>query len=172
MSVTESDGVERERLYLQRVIAVAGLVPVAAGLYGVLFGAGLTGDRISVSGDSHYRYLSGLLLGIGLLFWSCVPAVEQKSARIQILTMIVVLGGLGRLTGLALTGLPSLPMLGALAMELAVTPAVCLWAMRVAGKYRDPVRAERPPAPNAPAAGDPVPTAPASADSVPGILAP
>lgn len=126
------DSTERERRYLQRVVAVAGLVPVSAGLYGVLFGAGLTGDRMSVAGDSHYRYLSGLLLGTGLLFWSAIPGIEEKSGRVQVLTLVVVAGGLGRLVGLALTGLPSLAMLGALVMELAVTPLVCLWQMRVA----------------------------------------
>lgn len=130
------DRLERERALLQKVIALAGIVPVAAGLYGVLFGAGLTGDRLGVTGDSHYRYLSGLLLGIGLLFWSAIPHVEARTGRVQILTLVVVVGGLGRLTGLAMTGLPSFSMLFALGMELLVTPLVCLWQMRVARSYR------------------------------------
>lgn len=130
---------ERERRYLQRVVAVAGLVPVSAGLYGVLFGAGLTGEQgLSVSGDSHYRYLSGLLLGIGLLFWSSIPSIEEKTGRFQLLTIIVVLGGLGRLIGLGITGIPSLTMLGALVMELVVTPVVCLWQLRVSRAVAQP----------------------------------
>lgn len=132
------DKLERERRILQRVIAVGGLVPVTAGLYAIVFGAGLTGDRLGVSGDSHYRYLSGLLLGIGLLFWSTIPAIEEKTGRIQLLALIVICGGLGRLTGLLLTGLPSLSMVGALTMELLVTPLICLWQMRVARSYREP----------------------------------
>jgi hypothetical protein len=57
-------------------------------LFGVLFGPTLTGEaNISVSGDSHYRYLSGLLLGIGLLFWSCIPGIEAKTGRSQCLTL-------------------------------------------------------------------------------------
>lgn len=132
------DRLERERRILQRVIAVGALVPLTAGLYGILFGAGLTGDRLGVSGDSHYRYLSGLLFGIGLLFWSAIPAIEEKTGRVQLLTLIVVAGGLGRLAGLLLTGLPSLSMMGALLMELAVTPAICVWQMRVARSYREP----------------------------------
>lgn len=125
---------ERERRLLQRAVGIAGIVPVSAGLYGVLFGSVLTGDGgLGVSGDSHYRYLSGLLLGVGLLFWSCIPAIEEKTGRARLLTLVVVAGGLGRLAGLALSGIPSLPMLGALAMELVVTPALCLWQTRVAG---------------------------------------
>jgi hypothetical protein len=138
--IAVTDRLERERRILQRVVAIASLVPIAAGLYGVLFGAGLTGDRMSVSGDSHYRYLSGLLLGIGLLFWTAIPAVETKSGRVQLLTLVVVAGGLGRLAGLALTGLPSLSMFGALAMELVVTPLLCLWQLRIARAYREPAR--------------------------------
>ena len=128
---------ERERRYLQRVVAVAGLVPVGAGLTGVLLGARLTGDAVSVSADSHFRYLSGLLLGIGLIFWSTIPRIEARARLFRILTLIVVLGGLGRLLGLVLTGLPSLPMLGGLVMELAVTPLICAWQGRVAHRFAE-----------------------------------
>ena len=129
------DKVERERRLLQRVVALAGLVPVGGGLYGVLFGAGLTGDALPVTGDSHYRYLSGLLLGTGLLFWSAIPSIELKRGRFQLLTLVVIVGGLGRLAGLGLVGLPAPSMLLALGMELVVTPIVCLWQMRVSGLY-------------------------------------
>lgn len=126
-----------ERRLLQRVVAVAGLVPAAAGLYGVLFGAnGIGGGGLDVSADSHFRYLSGLLTGIGILFWSCVPGIEGKTRLFRFLTLVVMLGGLARLLGLALTGLPSATMLAALAMELAVTPLLCLWQMRVAALAR------------------------------------
>lgn len=126
---------ETERRALQRVVALAGLVPVLGGLYGVLFGqAGLGGSAFDVSTDSHFRYLSGLLLGIGLLFWSTIPGIETKTSLFRFLTMIVVLGGLARLLGLWLTGVPSLTMLAALGMELVVTPLLCLWQIRVANR--------------------------------------
>lgn len=129
-----------ERRLLQRVVAVAGLVPVLAGLYGVIFGAdgiGGTTATVNVSADSHFRYLSGLLTGIGLLFWFCVPGIEGKSRLFRFLTLVVVLGGLARLLGLYLTGLPSATMLAALGMELGVTPLLCLWQMRIARIARD-----------------------------------
>ncbi len=142
------DRVERERRLLQKVVGVAGGVPVAAGLFGVLFGPTLTGEaNISVSGDSHYRYLSGLLLGIGLLFWSSIPGIEAKTGRFQCLTLIVVAGGLARLAGLALTGIPSLAMLGALVMELLVTPVLCLWQARVARQHRPALSLTAEPSP-------------------------
>jgi predicted MFS family arabinose efflux permease len=129
----------RERRALQRTVAVAALIPVASGLYGVLFGIdGIgRGGLDNVSADSHFRYLSGLLMGVGILFWSCVPGIESKSRLFRFLTLVVVLGGLSRLLGLYLTGLPSLTMLTALAVELVVTPALCLWQMRVAARATD-----------------------------------
>src|SRR5919206_4639897 len=128
--------VEREKRLLQRVVAVGAIVPVAAGLFGVLFGFGLTGDRaMSVSADSHFRYLSGLLLGIGLCFWSTIPSIEEKTTFFRFLTLVVVLGGIARLLGLWLTGVPSLTMLAALFMELIVTPVLCLWQTRGANRY-------------------------------------
>jgi hypothetical protein len=127
----------RERQALQRAVAVVALVPVASGLYGVLTGVGSANGLVDVSADSHYRYLSGLHMGIGLLFWTCVPGIEAKTGLFRFLTLVVALGGLARLLGLALTGLPSATMLAALAVELVATPLLCLWQARVAGQSPD-----------------------------------
>ena len=131
------NGMERERRYLQRAVAVLALVPVSAGLFGVLFGPALTGDQVSVSADSHFRYLSGLLLAIGILFWSTTPAIEEKTGRFRLLALVVFIGGLGRLLGLLLTGIPSLYMLTGLALELVITPIMVLWQTRVANAYAE-----------------------------------
>jgi hypothetical protein len=117
---------------LQIAVAIAGLVPVAAGLAGVLSGPAMTGDLPAVlsaatSLDSHFRYLSGLLLGIGLAFWSLIPRILQRGAMFRLLTAIVVLGGLGRLWALLINGWPAPSMLAGLTMELLVTPALCAW---------------------------------------------
>ncbi len=121
------------RLRLQIAVALGGLVPVGAGLAGVLIGPHLAGDyAASVPLDSHFRYLSGLLLAIGLGFWSTIPAIERQSARFGLLTGIVVVGGLGRLVSLFTQGVPDAPMLFGLTMELAVTPALALWQRRLA----------------------------------------
>ena len=128
---------QQERWRLQQVVALAALLPVTVGLYGVLFGQALTGDTVSISAESHFRFLSGLLLGVGLLFWSTVPNIELHTNRFRLLTLLVVIGGLARLTAFALTGLPSLFMIGGLFLELVVTPALCLWQTRVANRYAD-----------------------------------
>ncbi|MGO4571476.1 DUF4345 domain-containing protein [Microvirga sp. 2TAF3] len=128
---------ERERKLLQQTVAILAIIPAAIGLYGVLFGHALTGETVSISAESHFRFLSGLLLGIGLCFWSTVPRIEEKTNRFRLLTLLIVIGGLGRLTGLILTGLPSLFMIGGLFLELIVTPFLCLWQTRVANRYAE-----------------------------------
>lgn len=133
MSVT----LEQERRLLQRTVAIAAIVPVAAGLFGVIFGGAMTGERPSVSMDSHFRYLSGLLLGIGLLFWSTTPKIERSTTLFRYLCLVVGLGGLARLAGLFVTGVPSIGMIGGLFMELGVTPALGLWQTRVANRWAD-----------------------------------
>jgi hypothetical protein len=109
------------KLLLQCLVAIGICVPIYGGLDGILH-----------STDSHYQYLSGLLLGIGIAFASTIPKIEHNTARFQLLTFIVVVGGLARLYGVIMHGWPSPAMCFALCMELAVTPLLCWWQYRVA----------------------------------------
>ncbi len=127
---------EAERRILQGVIALAGFVPVGAGLSGALLGSAMTGESThNLDLDSHVRYLSGLLLGIGLAFWEAIPQIERYGRRVRLLTAIVALGGLMRLIGVFASGVPHAPMLFGLTMELVVTPLVCLWQARIARRF-------------------------------------
>ena len=124
-----------ERRSLAVAVAVFGLVPVSAGCLGVLQGIGMTGALgvVTLPGlDSHIRYLSGLLLGIGIAFWSTVGSIATAGPRFRLLTAIVVTGGLGRLLGVLEHGFPPNAMLFGLGMELVVTPLLCFWQWRVA----------------------------------------
>jgi hypothetical protein len=131
------NGIERERWYLQRTVAFLALAPVSAGLFGILFGPALTGDTVGVSADSHFRFLSALLLGIGLVYWSTIPAIEEKTGRFRLLTLLVFLAGLGQLLGFMLTGVPSLYIIVGLFLALAVAPVLALWQTRIANAYAD-----------------------------------
>ena len=63
---------------LQITVAVASLVPISAGAAGMLLGPRLVGAAIvgPPDLDSHFRYLSGLLLAIGLGYASTIPRIE------------------------------------------------------------------------------------------------
>lgn len=128
-----SSTARRHRLSLQIVIAVFGLIPVCAGLAGCVFGLNIFDGAASFDADldSHGRYLSGLLLGVGLGFWSCIADIEHQGPRVRLLTAIVFIGGLARLYDLIAVGWPGPEMSAALAMELLVTPAVAIWRENV-----------------------------------------
>ena len=128
-----------ERTVLQVAVVVASLVPISAGFAGAAFGASFLGwlDDSTFEGralDSHVRYLSALLFGIGVAFLTAVPDIERHGRRFGLLTAIVFVGGLARLAGLAASGIPHRGMLFGLAMELIVTPLLWAWQRRVAAK--------------------------------------
>jgi hypothetical protein len=108
------------------------LVPIAAGAAGVALGAGFVGGDGTADLDSHFRYLSGLLLGIGLLFASTVLGIERRTARFRLASSLVVCGGLGRLLSLLATGAPAWPHLAGLTLELVVVPFLAVWQGKVA----------------------------------------
>jgi len=120
-----------ERRALQIAILLAGIVPVYGGGAGALRGEAAFGVWAGAAQDSHMRYLSGLLLGIGLIYWSCVPTIERRGDIVRVLTAIVFIGGLARLAGVFLAGDPG-SMRWTLGMELVVAPLLCLWQARVA----------------------------------------
>jgi hypothetical protein len=126
-----------EKRLLQAAVALGSLVPICAGAAGVILGPAMVDvGTVPPGADSHYRYLSGLLLGIGIAFATTVPEIEWRSARFRLLTTIVMTGGAGRLVSLLARGVPDKPMLAALVMELVVTPALAVWQMGVAARYR------------------------------------
>ena len=137
-----------ERRLLQAAITVACLVPLAAGGAGVLSGpAMLKGvDSAPADLDSHLRYLSGLLLGLGIGFACCIPAIERRSALFRTLGAIAVLGGCARLLSALSVGLPGTGHVFGLAMELGTVPLLMLWQARVARRCPRTITAGTAPA--------------------------
>lgn len=126
-----------EKTLIKIVYAALACVPVFGGVMGILNGPGMGSAAHAGLYDpfleSHYRYLSGLLLGIGLAFWSCVPKIEYRRERIRLLTFIVVIGGAARLASAVAFGQHFDGMMTfTLFMELAATPLMCVWQRRVA----------------------------------------
>lgn len=125
-----------ERRLLQAAVALGCLSPLWFGIKGAIEGpAMLVGVAPGASAAdlvSHYRFLSGVFLGLGLVLASCVPRIEARTARLRWAAGAVVLGGLARLGGLAMGDAPSGAHHVALAAELGLTPLLVLWQARVA----------------------------------------
>jgi hypothetical protein len=123
-----------EKRLLQIAVAIAGLVPVAAGALGAL-----RPELLDLAGPphalTHVAYLSGLLLGLGLGFWSLIPAIEARGHAFSLLTGLVVAGGLARAFTAARLGAWGLSVVFPLVMELGVTPALWAWQSRVSRAF-------------------------------------
>ena len=126
---------EAERRLLQAATALACLVPLSMGALSVLESAavlkGVT-PPLPIDLDSHFRYLSGLLLGIGLVFLAAIPQIEKMGAVFRTLGAVILVGGLARLASLLESGVPSAGHQFGLVMELLVVPLIVLWQARVA----------------------------------------
>lgn len=122
-----------ERRLLQIVCSLAAIVPLSFGTMGVLRGAAwLARAPVTPDLDSHFRYLSGIFLMLGIGFASCIPRIEATGARFRLLAAMVVMGGLARTLSLAEAGTPSTGHLFGLGMELGIVPLLVLWQARVA----------------------------------------
>ncbi|VVT03676.1 DUF4345 domain-containing protein [Rhizobium sp. EC-SD404] len=122
-----------ERRLLQVVVAVLSLMPVCAGLAGVVLGPGFlsTEEPWSASLDSHVRFLSGVFFALGLAWWSCVPNIERKTDRMRLLGVATIVGGLARLGSLVVVGVPSAGHLVGLGLELVIVPLILVWQTRI-----------------------------------------
>lgn len=111
---------------LPHAIRLAATVPILAGGAGALTGAGFLHEAAGPATDSHLRYLSGLLLGLGVTALWCAADLRARGMVFTVLCAVVTLGGLARLGGL-LNQVPPWPHVAALGMELGVVPALWLW---------------------------------------------
>jgi uncharacterized protein DUF4345 len=121
-----------ERKLLQIAVALAGLALVGFGLAGVFFGANFLDLSGNVVMDSYIRFLKGMLLAIGLIYWSSVPDIERQGERIALVTFILVLGAVPRLMAVIGNGVPTIGILVGLAGELIAAPLLWLWQRRIA----------------------------------------
>lgn len=116
-------------------------IPLGIGAAGIATGTnyptasdmGAAGPTIDL--DSHFRYLSGIFMALGVVFYSCVPDIERKGARFGLAASLVFVGGIGRLVGLLAMGPPTWPHLVGLGLELGVVPALALWQRAVARRF-------------------------------------
>ena len=58
----------------------------------MLFGTSLSGVRLGVTMDGYVRFIKGVLVAVGLIYWSAIPQHREAAGeRISIVTFILVI---------------------------------------------------------------------------------
>lgn len=121
-----------ERTLLQAAVALVCLVPLTVATVSIVRGVVWLQPAPTTDLDSHFRYLSGIFLVMGIAFLTCIPAIETKTGRFRLLGAMVVGGGLARLVSLGIVGEPSSGHLLGLWIELILVPLLLAWQTRIA----------------------------------------
>ncbi len=129
---------EFEKRLLQLVLGAGCLVPIGVGLLGIVLGPALLKGAVPLATDvdSHFRFLSGVFLGIGISIALCIRDIEEQGGRFTTLGSLIVMGGLARLLSMLATGVPSKWHLVGLGMELVGVPLLIAWQMRIDRRFR------------------------------------
>ncbi|RKR91207.1 uncharacterized protein DUF4345 [Micromonospora pisi] len=116
------------------MLAILATVSVVSGLWGMVAGpTGLPGvGAVHPTVDSEYRFANAFWFAAGIAVWWAVPRVQRATGLLRAVLGVVIVGGLARLLGIAVSGWPHPVFLGALGIELVVVPMVLLWQARVA----------------------------------------
>lgn len=127
-------GVDMERLFLQIATAFSALILLGLGTAGMVLGVQFLHGAGTVPVDNYFRFLSGVIAAMGLVFLVSIPRVERYRERFAILTLAIVLGGFAHLYSVSLHGVPSIGTLFGLFMELVYAPLLWLLQRHVAAK--------------------------------------
>jgi hypothetical protein len=125
---------DQQLLAFRCIVAVLALIPIGAGAVGVVMGLSFPGFELTTQNAdaaSHFRFLSGIFLAMGLAYWSVAIQIGNYLHRFQFLAILTIAGGCARLLSLMVDGAPSVGHQLGLAMELLVVPVLLVWSGRL-----------------------------------------
>jgi hypothetical protein len=116
-----------ERRLLQIALAIVGLVAILFGVTGLFFGTSLSGVTLGVTMEGYVRFIKGVLIAAGLIYWSAIPRLEARGERIGVVSFLLVFGAAGRLLAVVGHGFPTVGLMVSLIGELVVVPLLWWW---------------------------------------------
>ena len=129
---------------LQTVLAVIGFVLFSTGILGMASGImddfyGIDFDRMLLGHailDSNLRFFGGLSIGLGLLLFRIIPIIEKQQFILRLVSVMIFLGGLGRVVSMAFAGNPSGLFVLFTLLEL-LFPLLVLWQNGIVKSHTD-----------------------------------
>jgi hypothetical protein len=121
------------RRNLQRTIVAFAVVAVVTGALSVFFGSSVipNGGSAKASVESELRFYAAWYLGAGLFLASLAPRIEHRRLELRMVGLLLILGAVGRILGIADAGWPHPIFIVLLALELALPPVLVVWQSRV-----------------------------------------
>ncbi|MEN9518615.1 MAG: hypothetical protein RLZZ381_1203 [Cyanobacteriota bacterium] len=120
---------------LQFILAILSMIPILIGLLGITQGTTrwLPAGSITPDFDTHYRYITGYYLSLGMLGFWMIPKIEQHTGLFRIICASVFMGGVGRVFSIIQVGMPNLLALMFTGLELCF-PLLLLWQAKISRK--------------------------------------
>jgi hypothetical protein len=114
------------------------MIPIIVAVLGITRGLGrwLPTSNITPDFDSHYRYITGYYLSLGMTALWIIPHIERHRSLFRIICASVFLGGVGRVISILQVGVPGTPMLVFTVIELCF-PLLLLWQAKLPLTQRD-----------------------------------
>ncbi|MBI3699409.1 MAG: DUF4345 domain-containing protein [Afipia sp.] len=121
-----------ERLILQIATVFGALVLIGIGLTGAFLGVQFLHGTGNAVIDNYFRFLSAIVAGIGVLYLTTLPHIERRGRRFDVLTFLIVVGGLAHFYAFMMRPVPSNGTIFGLFMELIFAPLLWLLQRHVA----------------------------------------
>ena len=136
---------------LRIVVRLFCIVPFVTGLVDIVHGVGLlefAGVTLHSVADaptlnSQVGFWGAIWFGYGVVLWRAGSHLHDEPKLFRLLCGILILSGLARVGAVAAYGLPALPLVVALAVELIGGSALLLWHAVVLRRETSPIGDDR-----------------------------
>jgi hypothetical protein len=117
---------------LQLTLAILSIIPMIVGTIGIVRGTSrwLPANLITPEFDSHYRYIAGYYISLGILTLWMIPKIEKHRSLFRILCGSIFLGGIGRVVSILQVGAPGPMAIFFTAFELCF-PLFLFWQAKL-----------------------------------------
>jgi uncharacterized protein YjeT (DUF2065 family) len=115
----------------QAIMAVLAIIPLATGMLTMM---GLNDPIYKQAGlpmhvllDSNLRFFGGVWLGMGIVLLWMLPRLRTETKLFRALSLMIFIGGIGRLFAIVFVGWPPVPFIAFTALEIIGMPLLVWW---------------------------------------------